>query len=185
MGVAPDRIAMLLPVAVAVTLTFTTVIIQALGLVAIIHFVRHEFQLGRAGVQFSWDVAIVVGATLVALVSHVVAIVLWGLVFSTCGEFSQLSRAVYHSGMNYTTLGDSDKVMSPSWRLLAPLEAANGMLMFGVSTAMLFAIVLRLIETKFIIGAPGPSREAAPGLHQASVVPAGRQVDQDSRNVKF
>jgi hypothetical protein len=51
--------------------------------------------------------------------------------------------------MNYTALGDSDKVMSPSWRLLAPLEAANGMLMFGISTAMLFAIVQRLIHTKF------------------------------------
>ena len=50
--------------------------------------------------------------------------------------------------MNYTTLGDSDKVMSPSWRLLAPLEAGNGMLMFGVSTAMLFAIIQRLIQTR-------------------------------------
>jgi len=50
--------------------------------------------------------------------------------------------------MNYTTLGDSDKVMSPSWRLLASLEAANGMLMFGVSTAMLFAVIQRLIQTR-------------------------------------
>jgi hypothetical protein len=50
--------------------------------------------------------------------------------------------------MNYTTLGDSDKVMSPSWRLLAPLEGANGMLMFGVSTTMLFAIIQRLIQTR-------------------------------------
>jgi len=51
--------------------------------------------------------------------------------------------------MNYTTLGDTDTVMSPSWRLLAPLEAANGMLMFGVSTAMLFAVIQRLIQTRF------------------------------------
>jgi hypothetical protein len=50
--------------------------------------------------------------------------------------------------MNYTTLGDSDNLMSPSWRLLAPLEAANGMLMFGVSTAMLFAVIQRLIQTR-------------------------------------
>ena len=50
--------------------------------------------------------------------------------------------------MNYTTLGDSDRVMSPTWRLLAPLEAANSMLMFGVSTAMLFAIIQRLIQTR-------------------------------------
>jgi len=146
---APDRVAILLPVGVAVTMAFSTVIIQALALMAIVRFVRNELRLGRAGVQFWWDVGIIVGATLVALAAHMVAIASWGLVFSLCGEFSQLATAVYHSGMNYTTLGDSDKVMSPSWRLLAPLEAANGMLMFGISTAMLFGIVQRLIQTKF------------------------------------
>jgi hypothetical protein len=58
--------------------------------------------------------------------------------------------------LNYTTLGDSDAVISPSWRLLAPLEGANGMLMFGVSTAMLFAIVQRLIQTR--LGESSPLR---------------------------
>ena len=149
MAAAPDRVAILLPVGVAVTMVFSTVIIQGLALVAIMRFVRHESRLGRAGVEFWWDVGIIVGATLVALAAHMVAIAAWGLVFSLCGEFSQLAKAVYHSAMNYTTLGDSDKVMSPSWRLLAPLEAANAMLMFGISTAMLFAIVQRLVHAKF------------------------------------
>src|SRR5262245_51902200 len=143
-----DRIAIFLPIAVAVTITFFTVIIQALGLMGIIHFIRYELRLGRAGVQFSRDVGIITAVALVALAAHVVAIATWGLVFSLCGEFSQLAGAVYHSGMNYTTLGDSDKVMSPSWKLLAPLEAANGMLMFGVSTTMLFAVIQRLIQTR-------------------------------------
>ena len=145
---AADHISILLPLGVAVTLTFSTVIIQALFLMPIIHFVRFELRLGRAGVHFWRDVGIITGATLAALAAHVVAIGMWALVFSFCGEFSQLARAVYHSGMNYTTLGDSDKVMSPSWRLLAPLEGANGMLMFGVSTTMLFAIIQRLIQTR-------------------------------------
>ena len=34
-----------------------------------------------------------------------------------------------------------DVVMSPRWELLGPLEAADGMLMFGVSTALIFAVV--------------------------------------------
>jgi hypothetical protein len=112
-----------------------------------IHFVRYELRLGRAGVRFSKDIAIVAGATLVALAAHLVAIVTWALVFSLCGEFSQLGEAVYYSGLNYTTLGDSAAI-SPSWKLLVPLEGANGMLMFGVSTAMLFAVIQRLIQTR-------------------------------------
>jgi len=148
MAPAPEHIAILLPIAVAVTMTFSTVIIQALGLMGIIRLVRYEFRLGRAGVQFGRDVGIITAVALVALAAHVIAIATWGLVFSLCGEFSQVSGAIYHSGMNYTTLGDSDKVMSPSWKLLAPLEAANGMLMFGVSTTMLFAVIQRLIQTR-------------------------------------
>jgi hypothetical protein len=113
-----------------------------------IHFVRYELRRGHAGVGFWRDVAIIAGVTLVAFAAHLVAIGIWALVFSLCGEFSQLAEAVYHSGLNYTTLGDSDATISPSWRLLVPLEGTNGMLMFGVSTAMLFAIVQRLIQTR-------------------------------------
>jgi hypothetical protein len=145
---SPDRIAILLPLGVALAITFCTVVINALAMMPIIYFVDYELRLGRAGVRFWRDVPIVAGATLVALAAHLVAIATWALVFTLCGEFSQLAEAVYHSGLNYTTLGDSDAVISPSWKLLVPLEGANGMLMFGVSTAMLFAIIQRLIETR-------------------------------------
>src|SRR6266540_3953393 len=148
MASSPDRVDILLPLGVAVTVTFFTIIVQALVLMPIIRFVRYELRVGRAGVRFWRDVGIVAGAALVALAAHLVAIATWALVFSLCGEFSHLAVAVYHSGMNYTTLGDSDMVMSPSWRLLASLEAANGMLMFGVSTAILFAVIQRLIQTR-------------------------------------
>ena len=147
MAPSPERVAILLPLGIAVSITFCTVIIQALAMMPMIYFIRYELRLGRAGVRFSKDIAIVAGATLVALAAHLVAIATWAIVFSLCGEFSQLAEAVYHSGLNYTTLGDS-AVISPSWRLLVPLEGANGMLMFGVSTAMLFAMIQRLIQTR-------------------------------------
>jgi hypothetical protein len=144
---SPDRVAILLPLGIAVSITFCTVIIQALAMMPMTYFVRYELRLGRAGVRFWKDVAIVAGATLVALAAHLVAIATWAMVFSLCGEFSQFAGAVYYSGLIYTTLGDS-AVISPSWRLLVPLVGANGMLMFGVSTAMLFALVQRLIQTR-------------------------------------
>jgi len=52
---------------------------------------------------------------------------------------------------------DNPTTLSASWRMLAPIEAANGMLMFGVSTAIVFAVILRLIEAKFDLQhAPAP-----------------------------
>jgi hypothetical protein len=69
--------------------------------------------------------------------------------FVICGEFSEFQTAYYHSAVNYTTLGYGDLIMTPSWRLLGPLEAADGALMFGLSTAMIFAVILRMIQAKY------------------------------------
>lgn len=48
------------------------------------------------------------------------------------------------------SLGYGDLIMSPSWKLLGPLETANGLLLFGVSTAMIFAVIQRLVEVRFV-----------------------------------
>jgi hypothetical protein len=94
------------------------------------------------------DLAIVVGVTLLALAAHLVEIAGWALVFVRCGEFRDFAAAFYSSAENYTTLGYGDVVMSVSWRLLGPLESADGMLMFGLTTAMIFGVIHRLIQAR-------------------------------------
>ncbi len=51
---------------------------------------------------------------------------IWALVFQFLDEFTTLSEAVYHSAVNFATLGYGDIVMSERHRLLGPLEAING-----------------------------------------------------------
>ena len=89
-----------------------------------------------------------VGVVMRAL--SLVDIALWAVLFVFCGEFSKLGTAYYHSAVNYTTLGYGDLIMTPSWRLLGPLEAADGMLMFGVSTAIVFTLTQRLVQARFV-----------------------------------
>jgi hypothetical protein len=38
--------------------------------------------------------------------------------------------------------------MSPDWRLLGPIEAANGVMMFGLAASAMFAVTHRLIELR-------------------------------------
>jgi hypothetical protein len=149
MAPSQHRIAIFLPLIVAIGVIFCTVIIHAVALIAVVHYVRHEQRLGHAGVAFWRDLTIVSGTALVALVAHLVEIAAWALVFVLCGEFPYYAAAFYHSAVNYTTLGYGDVIMSASWKLLGPLEAADGSLMFGVSTAMIFTVILRLIQTRF------------------------------------
>jgi len=101
------------------------------------------------GVNFWLDLRIVATAVLLALVAHLIEIGVWAVLLVRIGEFQGLGIAFYHSAMNYTSLGYGDIIMTPAWRLLGPLETTNGMLMFGVSTAVIFTVTHRLIETRF------------------------------------
>lgn len=143
------RVAILIPLAVGAGAVACTIIVRALALVATVNLIRHERKLGRAGAGFWIDFSIIAVAIAVALVSHLMEIAVWAVLFLVCGEFSDFGIAYYHSAVNYTTLGYGDVLMTPSWRMLGPLEAANGMLMFGVSTAIIFAVIQRLIQARF------------------------------------
>jgi hypothetical protein len=142
--------AFLVPLAVGACVIATTIIIHALALNATVRFVRRERKLGRAGKSFWGDFPIVVLAISFALGAHLMEMAIWALLFMVCGEFPAFGTAYYHSAVNYTTLGYGDVEMSPSWSLLGPLEAADGMLMFGVSTAMIFAVIQRLLVSRYL-----------------------------------
>jgi hypothetical protein len=47
-------------------------------------------------------------------------------------------------------------VMRPGWRLLGPLEAASGFLMFRLSASAMFAVSNRLLELRLKRQGPGP-----------------------------
>jgi hypothetical protein len=137
------------PLTVGAGAVLCTIFIHALALGATVNFFRRETRLGRAGMRYLVDLTIVVLVIAFAFVAHVVEVAVWALLFMICGEFQTFGAAYYHSAVNYSTLGYGDVIMSSSWKLLGPLEAADGSLMFGVSTAMIFAVILRLIQTRF------------------------------------
>ena len=62
---------------------------------------------------------------------------IWAAAYYALGVFATLAEAVYFSLVVYTTLGFGDVLLHPEWRLLAGMEAANGLLTFGLLTALL------------------------------------------------
>jgi hypothetical protein len=143
------QVAIIAPLAVGAGAVLCTIFIHALALGATVNFFRRESKLGRTGLSHLVDFTIVVLVMSFAFVAHIVEVAIWAWLFIICGEFQEFGAAYYHSAVNYTTLGYGDVIMSPSWKLLGPLEAADGSLMFGVSTAMVFTVILRLIQIRF------------------------------------
>jgi hypothetical protein len=83
-------------------------------------------------------------AMVIMMLGNFLQIMLWGGLFFALGEFPVFYEAVYHSGVNFTSLGYGDVVMSTDRKLLGPLEALNGILMLGLSSAALVAILQHL-----------------------------------------
>ena len=144
-----QQIAIAKPLLVGAGATLCTIFIHSLALGATVNLFRRETRLGRAGMRYVTDFTIVVLVMIFAFVAHIIEVAVWARLFVWCGEFHEFGLAYYHSAVNYTTLGYGDVIMSPAWKLLGPIEAANGALLFGVSTAMIFAIIQGLVAIRY------------------------------------
>ena len=144
-----NRVAIWIPLAAGTSALAATIVIHTLAVIAAVTFARHKASLGRAGANFCTDLAIVGAAITVTLGAHLLEVGVWAALFVLTGEFSVFAVAYYHSAVNYTTLGYGDVVMTEAWRFLEPLEAANGMVLFGVSTALIFAVIQRVIQERY------------------------------------
>ena len=78
-----------------------------------------------------------------------VQVSIWGTLFVVLGEFTEFYEAVYHSAVNFASLGYGDIVMSKNRKLLGPLEAINGVLMLGMSAAALTVILQQLVKLQY------------------------------------
>lgn len=142
-------VAILRPLALGSVAVLCTIFIHAFAVGATVRFFRYERKLGRTRAGLFADLPILVLTTAFAFVAHLIEMTLWAALFVICGEFKEFPDAFYHSAVNYSTLGYGDVVMSAAWKLLGPLEAADGALMFGVSTAIIFSIIQRLVLGRF------------------------------------
>ena len=73
----------------------------------------------------------------------------WALIYVVTGAIEGVEKALYFSAVTFNTLGYGDIVPGEKWRLLAGFEAANGIIMFGWSTA---AIVIATVQSLYAAG---------------------------------
>ena len=92
------------------------------------------------------DILLLSMVMLLTLIANCAQIAIWAGLFMVLGEFDSFAAAFYHSCVNFVTLGYGDIVMSERWRMLGPLEGANGILMFGISTSVMTAAVVDVIK---------------------------------------
>ncbi|MEM6544062.1 MAG: potassium channel family protein [Pseudomonadota bacterium] len=100
---------------------------------ALLYYARFQAQLEQS--SFLFTMAVLNGVMVLLVLGNLGQIAIWAVLFWSLGEFALFSEAFYHSAVNFSTLGYGDIVMTEGRKLLGPLEAVNGILMVGISTA--------------------------------------------------
>jgi hypothetical protein len=89
--------------------------------------------------------AIMVPTVSVLMATHALEVIVWSLTYSIVDAAPPGANLVYFAFVNYTTLGYGDVLPVERWRLLGPITAMNGVLLFGWSTAVIFEVLRRAL----------------------------------------
>ena len=79
---------------------------------------------------------------------HVVETSLWAVFYYTRALFMDFETALYFSLTSYTTIGYGDVLLPRRWRLLGAIEGISGVLLCGISTGFIFAVINAIFQAR-------------------------------------
>jgi hypothetical protein len=139
------------------------IVIHALVMTAVVRVAQN------VGARSTWGPSLLLIAVMIATISvlmaaHVLEIFVWSLAYVIVGVAPAEADAMYFASVNYTTLGYGDITPVARWRLLGPMTAMNGVLLFGWSTAVIFEVLRKAMREDFPIATAGtqPAPAGAP-----------------------
>ena len=129
-----------------------TVIVHALGTITWIRYLGRRYPGGEGLAKLRNALGATSNTVIVAIGLHTVQIFIWAvayIILVPTGELQTLEEAVYFSFVTFSTLGYGDITLSEGWRLLSGIEALNGVILLGWTTALLFAVVQRTWQAMY------------------------------------
>jgi hypothetical protein len=128
------------------SLIVVTITIHAIGVVSMaLGMTRIRVRLDERHLGLGYIMATVIGVVavigLVLTVLHGIEAAVWAAAYLRLGAFGSTSAAMLFSLGAMTTVGAPGLALPPDWQMMGVLEAANGALLFGISTAYIFGVM--------------------------------------------
>jgi hypothetical protein len=127
----------LITLTIAIHATGVTVIISAL------HRFRLRLKTRGHGLQrvFAIIIGLITATGLLLAALHIFEAAIWAAAYLWLGAFGSLEAAILFSVDSIATRGASGLTLPSHWQMMGALEAANGVLLFGISTAFIFTVM--------------------------------------------
>lgn len=145
---------MLIQLLVGLLVSGINIVMHALATIAAISIARFV-GIKRTSRPRLHLMGVMVATVLLLNFTHALEIFVWALAYALIGVAPEGADVVYFAFVNYTTLGYGDITPVKEWRLLGPMAAMTGILMFGWSTAVLFDVLMKTLTHLGAIAAPG------------------------------
>ena len=137
---------MLILIFTAFLLIAVTIIIHGYGTMTWLRYLVARKTLADGQIRPANVLRVLISTAIVLITLHIIEIFVWALAYLLVvpdGELQTLESAFYFSAVTFTTLGYGDITLSSDWRLLSGLQAIDGILLIGWTTAFLFAVLQR------------------------------------------
>jgi hypothetical protein len=135
---------MLALLSTTVFLVAITAAIPAYGTVYWIRYLRKRYAEPDGNFRAETALRVLTSTAVVLLMLHLLEVVVWALAYRPVlpsGPLASFVRAVYFSVVTFATLGYGDiTLVDHEWRVISGIEALNGVLLVGWTTALLFAV---------------------------------------------
>ena len=92
-------------------------------------------------------VAVMIATVSVLMAAHIAEVIVWSVAYAIVDVAPAGTDLIYFAFVNYTTLGYGDVTPLQRWHLIGPMTAMNGVLLFGWSTAVIFAVLQKTLTT--------------------------------------
>ena len=118
--------------------------IHAFVMTIVVSVVKKTSATNKIG-SSTYLVMVMIPTVLVLMATHTVEVMVWAFGYFIVDAAPEGADRLYFAFVNYTTLGYGDVVPVIRWRLLGPMTAMNGVLLFGWSTAVIFEVLRKAI----------------------------------------
>ena len=137
---------MLRQLLVSIAVSLCNIATHALVMAAVLRVARAANE--RETSHQSFRLIVVMTATVsVLMAAHIAEVIAWSFAYAIVGVAPPGTDLIYFAFVNYTTLGYGDVTPLQRWHLLGPMTAMNGVLLFGWSTAVIFAVLQKALMT--------------------------------------
>src|SRR5687767_13194960 len=152
---------MLTEISVAAVIVIVCLLLHVAGILLMAEWLlQHRQYFERSGARIHVSLLMMILFSGIMLL-HVAETSLWAVFYYSRELFPDFETSLYFSLVSYAAIGYGDVLLPRNWRLLGAIEGVSGLLLCGISTAFIFAVINAMFKARVQQQSPAPVESKA------------------------